>query len=433
MSDTEDINEDEQRLEKDIDKEINKLKYFLEETDELIHIGDYTEMEIAGKRAEKIIAKLSDLVSQTEELKIDRGVSSRSVRHWKKDVRSKYAALVEDKEKLARSLRNKQDELNEESERRKEDLKREQQREEERRLTELRERQQEYERQCLQEKLEAELDMAKRKLEMEKNARSTSAKLPKLKITPFKGTPTDWVRFENMFVTQVHDKPISEEEKFGYLLEMVSPKVREKVANLKPGPMGYKIAWERLKKEYGQTKLVVNAHMEEIINLPVVRGSNYAKIQEFYEKVSKNYDALLTMGEADMLRGFVISTLNKLPHVKPDLVRTDDDWEDWDMEAFISGLQKWLKRNKAEDRSEISGDTHKKERHWFTPEGKSPKTGERGAPVCVYCQKDDHRADSCKTYETLEQRRKYFAEKSAVLQLCESWTHREKVPKSRLF
>ena len=37
--------EDEQRLEGEIQKEINKLKYFLEETDDLIQIKDYTEME----------------------------------------------------------------------------------------------------------------------------------------------------------------------------------------------------------------------------------------------------------------------------------------------------------------------------------------------------------------------------------------------------
>ena len=46
--------EDEQRLEKEIDKEIQKLKYFLEETDDLIQLKDYTEMEIANRRAEKI-------------------------------------------------------------------------------------------------------------------------------------------------------------------------------------------------------------------------------------------------------------------------------------------------------------------------------------------------------------------------------------------
>ena len=65
-------------------------------------------------------------------------------------------------------------------------------------------------------------------LEMEKAARTTPAKLPKLKISPFNGTVADWVRFENMFVTQVDAKPISDEEKFGYLLEMVNGKVGEK-------------------------------------------------------------------------------------------------------------------------------------------------------------------------------------------------------------
>lgn len=90
------------------------------------------------------------------------------------------------------------------------------------------------------EKLEAELDMTHKKLELEKNARSTTAKLPKLKITSFKGTPTDTVQFSNMFVTQVQAKSISAEEKFGYLLEMV--KVGESIANLKLGEMGYKIA-----------------------------------------------------------------------------------------------------------------------------------------------------------------------------------------------
>ena len=43
-----------------------------------------------------------------------------------------------------------------------------------------------------------------------------------------------------------------------------------------------------LKSEYGQSKLVANVTVEEIVNLPVVKGSNYLKIQEFYESVSRN-------------------------------------------------------------------------------------------------------------------------------------------------
>ena len=67
------------------------------------------------------------------------------------------------------------------------------------------------------------------------------------------------------------------------------------------------------------------------------------KNQEFYESVSRNYDALLTMGEADMLRGLVMSTLNKIQQVRPAIVRTDENWGEWDMEALINNLRQWLK------------------------------------------------------------------------------------------
>ena len=91
-------------------------------------------MEIASKRAEKIIAKLSDLVAQTEEMKLDHGASSRSVRQWKKDIKSRYSALLDETGKLVNASRNKQEELNKEIEQRKEELKQEQQIEEERGL-----------------------------------------------------------------------------------------------------------------------------------------------------------------------------------------------------------------------------------------------------------------------------------------------------------
>ena len=90
---------------------------------------------------------------------------------------------------------------------------------------------------------------------------------------------------------------------------------------------------------------MVNAHMDEIINLAPMRGSNYSKVQEFYKKLSKNFDALLTLEEGEKLHGFVLAMLNKFPRVKPDLVRVDENWEDWSMEDLIDALQRWLTRN----------------------------------------------------------------------------------------
>ena len=41
-------------------------------------------------------------------------------------------------------------------------------------------------------------------------------------------------------------------------MERVNPNLQAKIANLKPGEIGYKIAWERVKSECGQNKLKVN-------------------------------------------------------------------------------------------------------------------------------------------------------------------------------
>ena len=137
--------------------------------------------------------------------------------------------------------------------------------------------------------------MAEKKIQMEKEAKASKSKLPELKISPFNGTSADWIRFENMFVSQVDSKAISDAEKFGYLLELVHPKVKDRLSNLKPGTEGYRTALERLKLEYGRNKLVIAAHMEEIIKLQTVRGRNDDKVCEFYEILCKNYDALQTL------------------------------------------------------------------------------------------------------------------------------------------
>ena len=67
--------------------------------------------------------------------------------------------------------------------------------------------------------------------------------------------------------------------------------------------------------------------MEEIINLPVTRQSNSERVRKFYEKLSKNFDVLQTLGEGEVFKGFVLVNLKEAPQVKPDLLRTDEGWE----------------------------------------------------------------------------------------------------------
>ena len=66
-------------------------------------------------------------------------------------------------------------------------------------------------------------------------------------------------------------------------------------------------------------------HSKEIIKLQTVKGKSFEKVWEFYEIFCKNYDAQQTLGEKALLKGLVVYTPNKLPQVKADLVRIDND------------------------------------------------------------------------------------------------------------
>ena len=117
-------------------------------------------------------------MSKTQELKLEKEHTQRSVRQWRKDIKSRYAPLVK-REKLVKVI--------EESEKQAETRKLELQYSSEEKL---KQEIQQQERQLWEERLQAELVMTERKLEMER---------PTLKITPFDGPSTDWLSLENAF------------------------------------------------------------------------------------------------------------------------------------------------------------------------------------------------------------------------------------------
>ena len=73
-------------------------------------------MSIVEQRTTKINEKLSELISRTQELKIELDVSSRSVRQWRKEVKLSYAPLVEEKGKITKALQEEQQKIRHEEE-----------------------------------------------------------------------------------------------------------------------------------------------------------------------------------------------------------------------------------------------------------------------------------------------------------------------------
>ena len=74
--------------------EIAELDYYTEHVDELIEIEDCKEMKVITSRVEVIQNRISDLISKIEEMKIEQGLTSRSVRQWKMETKEKYSHML---------------------------------------------------------------------------------------------------------------------------------------------------------------------------------------------------------------------------------------------------------------------------------------------------------------------------------------------------
>ena len=128
--------------------------------------------------------------------------------------------------------------------------------------------------------MEHELQMEKLRKENEKT-RNTNAKLPKLVITKFNGTPLDWLRFWNQFDAEIDKADVAPVTKFSYLKELVDAKVRSIIDGLPFSTEGYEGAKNILKTKYGDTSEIVNAYVQNMINLPTIQETHAGKIHDF--------------------------------------------------------------------------------------------------------------------------------------------------------
>ena len=109
-------------------------------------------------------------------------------------------------------------------------------------------------------------------------------KLPKLTISKFSGSHTDWLRFWNIYEAEIDRcSEMAAVTKVAYLKDLLEPKVRAGIDGLPFLSEGYERAKNILRNKYGKTSEIVNAYVQNIMGLPVISGANPARIHQFYE------------------------------------------------------------------------------------------------------------------------------------------------------
>ena len=169
----------------------------------------------------------------------------------------------------------------------------------------------------------------------------------------------DWPRFWGQFSEAVDKSTIAPISKFTYLCELLEPSVKRVVEALPFTPEGYNRVKSILKDRFGKESEIEKAYVKEILELPHITSPSPKKIGEFYEKLSYSGQALETMKRLDQVSGNVSMTLDKLPAIRGDLVRTDPDWETWDFLKLTEALRQWVRRNPADKNAESNESARK--------------------------------------------------------------------------
>ena len=144
-------------------------------------------------------------------------------------------------------------------------------------------------------KLQADLKVKTNKdNQVRKEVGQIKAKLPKLVITKFDGSYTDWNRFQGQFSETINKTSVSAFTKFAYLRELLCDKVKRTVEALPYTPEGYDRAKAIFLERYGKESEIIKAYVKEILELPHIPTANVKRIHESSEKLIYNVQSLQT-------------------------------------------------------------------------------------------------------------------------------------------
>ena len=241
-------------------------------------------------------------------------------------------------------------------------------------------------------------------------ASTSSVKLPKLMICPFRGDPTKWTTFWDSFQTTVDKNPsLSGVEKFSYLKSFIQGPALEAISGFSLSNANYDKAVEVLQKRFGDRQLIISRHMDTLMKLEAVISDRHLRdLRRLYDSTETHIRSLHSLGISSDTYGSLLSPvlLTKLPPDMRLIISREVGDSNLDMDKLLKSFNQELSaRERANPLAGLSSKTN--------PEKRSPPTNavlmannriSDAGTRCAFCQQD-HISSNCTTVVTTDARR----------------------------
>ena len=177
-------------------------------------------------------------------------------------------------------------------------------------------------------------------------ARAKMAKLPKLTLKKFNGNPLTWQSWWDSYESAVDSNDsLMNIDKFIYLKTLLEGQALACITGLQLTATNYPEAIETLKERFGVRQLIINAHMDSLIKLPMVNSmSDIRKLRSVYDQIESRVRGLQGLGvNSDSYGNLLIPImLNKIPEELKLLISRKFKKDEWDLDSLLKEFQSEL-------------------------------------------------------------------------------------------
>lgn len=123
-------------------------------------------------------------------------------------------------------------------------------------------------------------------------------KLPTLKLPTFAGEYDRWMLFKDAFQSLIHgNRKLTDVQKFQYLRSTLKDEALEVISGLNTSAENYIVAWNLLKDQYENKKLIINSHLSKLLEFPTVAKDKYVALKQFVMHIRMHLKALQVLGQ----------------------------------------------------------------------------------------------------------------------------------------
>ncbi|XP_067208504.1 uncharacterized protein [Linepithema humile] len=192
-------------------------------------------------------------------------------------------------------------------------------------------------------------------------ANNSAMKLCRIELPEFSSDRLKWTHFHDIFETLViNNSSLNNVTRLHYLMSKLKGDAAALLRNFKITEDNFEPAWKALTGEYANTRLIINSHLQAIVDLPIVKTESASALRNLRDVTKLAIEALSNLGRpVDKWSDPLIFILTKKlpPRTRQEWqMELGDSYDPSELDTFLKFISKQI-RGLDDDNSSTASDT----------------------------------------------------------------------------